>query len=60
VSVSPSTFDEMVKDGRMPKPRQLGVRRLAWDVRMLDIAIDRLPIDGGDVDDQSWSDIDAT
>ena len=43
VSVSPTTFDEMVKDGRMPRPKRLGGRRKAWDVRALDAAIDDLP-----------------
>jgi predicted DNA-binding transcriptional regulator AlpA len=64
-SVSPNTFDAMVADGRMPNPRRLTNRRLAWDVRQLDAAIDRLPIDGdADTDtdtttDHSWDDIDA-
>jgi predicted DNA-binding transcriptional regulator AlpA len=44
--LSPNTFDGMVKDGRMPKPRLLGSKRLAWDVRELDAAIDALPHDG--------------
>jgi predicted DNA-binding transcriptional regulator AlpA len=57
-SVSPTTFDEMVRDGRMPMPRKLGVRRLAWDVRELDVAIDRLPVAGED-SDRTWEDIDA-
>ena len=28
VSVSPTTFDEMVQDGRMPHPKRLGERRM--------------------------------
>lgn len=44
-SVSPTKFDEMVRDGRMPKPRVIDARR-AWDVRQLDAAIDDLPVDG--------------
>ena len=63
VGVSPNTFDKMIADGLMPNPRQLTERRLAWDVRQLDAAIDRLPVDGGaDTDtttDHSWDDIDA-
>jgi predicted DNA-binding transcriptional regulator AlpA len=64
VSVSPNTFDAMVADGRMPDPRRLTERRLAWDVRQLDAAIDRLPVDGdaetaSDTTDHSWKDIDA-
>ena len=46
VGVSPNTFDKMIADGLMPNPRQLTERRLAWDVRQLDAAIDRLPVDG--------------
>jgi predicted DNA-binding transcriptional regulator AlpA len=30
----------------MPKPRRLGDKRLAWDVRELDAAADALPHDG--------------
>ena len=65
VGVSPNTFDQMVTDRLMPKPRRLTERRLAWDVRQLDAAIDRLPVDGGfdtdtdDTPDRSWEDIDA-
>src|SRR6266536_1364706 len=59
VSVSQTTFDEMVKNGRMPRPRRLGGRRHAWDVRALDAAVDRLPVEGGDADDQTWADTDA-
>ncbi len=61
VSVSPNTFDEMVKAGRMPRPRLLSRRRRAWDVRALDAAIDRLPVEGQDAQiDETWSDVDAT
>ena len=50
----------MVADGTMPKPRRVTERRVAWDVRSLDAAIDSLPIDGEDagIDDTSWGDID--
>lgn len=59
--MSPNTFDEMVESGRMPRPKVLGGRRRAWDVRGLDAAIDRLPIDGNDAQiDETWRDIDAT
>jgi predicted DNA-binding transcriptional regulator AlpA len=60
VCVSPNTFDEMVRNGRMPRPRFLGSRRRAWDVRTLDAAVDHLPIDGEDqVSDTTWSGVDA-
>ena len=67
VGVSPNTFDKMIADGLMPNPRRLTERRLAWDMRQLDTAVDRLPIDGvadgnadtDATDDHSWDDIDA-
>src|SRR3989442_4270796 len=60
ICVSPNTFDEMVKNGRMPRARLLGERRRAWDVRQLDIAIDELPSDGNNTRvDETWSDVDA-
>jgi excisionase family DNA binding protein len=60
LSVSPNTFDAMVEDGVMPRPRLLRGRRRAWDVRALDAAIDRLPVEGNDgTTDQTWSDVDA-
>jgi predicted DNA-binding transcriptional regulator AlpA len=58
LSVSPTIFDEMVRDGRMPKPKKLGERRLAWDVRAIDLAIDLLPVHGDDTDESTWSDVD--
>lgn len=45
IGVSPTTFDEMVKDGRMPRPKRIG-GRVVWDVKSLDIAFDALPDDG--------------
>lgn len=56
--MSPGTFDKMVENGQMPQPKCLGERRKAWDVRELDAAIDRLPTDGANSDDDdSWSDV---
>ncbi|MBI2713156.1 MAG: AlpA family phage regulatory protein [Rhizobiales bacterium] len=61
VCVSPNTFDEMIKDGRMPGAKRLSDRRIAWDVRELDAAVDRLPASaGGGGTDESWSDVDAS
>lgn len=58
VSLAPNTFDTMVRDGRMPKPRILTTGRKAWDVRLLDQAIDELPFDGEQAgsDDHGWDD----
>ena len=60
VNLSPNTFDEMVKAGKMPSPKQLTGRRLAWDVRALDVAVDHLPTLGGSDSDKSWGDVDAS
>ena len=46
VCLSPNTFDDLVDRKLMPKPRRLGDKRLAWDVRELDAAADALPHDG--------------
>jgi predicted DNA-binding transcriptional regulator AlpA len=58
INVSPTTFDEMVKEGRMPRPKRLGGRRKAWDVRALDVAVDMLPLDVNDNDNDSWDNLD--
>lgn len=51
VGVSPATFDQMVQDGRMPKPKRVG-KRTIWDRRQLDISFEVLPDqnDGSDWD----------
>ncbi len=59
VSVAPATFDMMVKERRMPPPRFVQGRRIAWDVRMLDAAVDNLPLDASIAADTTWSDADA-
>ncbi|MHC2291660.1 putative DNA-binding transcriptional regulator AlpA [Bradyrhizobium barranii subsp. barranii] len=58
VSVAPNTFDIMVREGRMPKPRLLTAGRKAWDVRLLDQAIDGLPLEGDEssVSKDGWDD----
>ena len=50
IGISPSKFDELVKDGRMPKALPLDGRKL-WDLRKLDAAFDAL--DDGPPD-SSW------
>jgi predicted DNA-binding transcriptional regulator AlpA len=54
VNVSPNTFDKMVTDGVMPKPKHLTGKRQAWDVRDLDAFADDLPTVGGSEPDKSW------
>lgn len=41
VGISPSKFDELVKDGRMPKAVEIDARRV-WDRSDLDEAFDAL------------------
>ncbi len=54
VGISPTKFDELVADGRMPRPIQIE-RRKVWDVRELDLAFDALPRD--DAGGNSWGDV---
>lgn len=42
VGVGVTKFDEMVADGRMPRPKTIDSRRV-WDVHRLDLAFDALP-----------------
>jgi len=59
ISVCPNMFDQMVKDGRMPKPKVLSRRRIAWDVHDLDRAVNSLPVQGNTVVDNTWDDSNA-
>nr|WP_082473171.1 hypothetical protein [Methylobacterium sp. Leaf85] len=54
VGVSPSKFDECVRDGRLPKPFKIDAC-VIWDIRRLDAAFDVLstPSEGGSFAD--WS-----
>nr|WP_144294008.1 hypothetical protein [Rhodoligotrophos appendicifer] len=42
VGLSPSKFDELVADGRMPKAKRIDSRNV-WDLRALDMYFDALP-----------------
>lgn len=53
VGVSPTLFDEMVRDGRMPPPKRINSRTV-WDIRKLDNAFDALP---GDEEKNPWDDV---
>lgn len=60
ICVSPNTFDDMVDRNVMPKPRVLGNKRRAWDVRELDAAADALPREGEIFpSNDGWTDEDA-
>jgi len=45
IGVGTTTFDEMVKDGRMPQPKEIGQRRV-WDKEELDASFETLPTKG--------------
>src|SRR3954452_24770670 len=53
IGVSAGTFDELVRDGRMPGPKRINARKV-WDVRKLDIAFAALPADG---DANPWDEV---
>ncbi|WP_309644991.1 XRE family transcriptional regulator [Phenylobacterium sp.] len=53
VGISTSKFDEMVEDGRMPRPKVID-RRKVWDRNALDIAFDDLPDDGDAKPANDW------
>ena len=44
VGVGATTFDQMVKDRRMPRPKRIGAR-VVWDRLALDAAFSDLPGD---------------
>lgn len=50
IGVSPSKFDEMVKDGRMPHAKRVDGRRV-WDKRRLDEAFEALPDENAEAGD---------
>ncbi|NIX75204.1 helix-turn-helix transcriptional regulator [Microvirga terricola] len=43
IGVSATKFDEMVKDGRMPRPMKID-GCVIWDIRELDAAFDNLSV----------------
>ena len=53
-----SLFDEMVADGRMPKPKRINSRRV-WDRTDIDSAFAALPSDGEDerAADDVWASV---
>ncbi len=53
IGISPSLFDEMVRDGRMPKPARINARTV-WDRVKLDDAFAALS-DAVTDDDDPWS-----
>ena len=53
VGVSPSLFDQMVADGRMPVPKVINSRRV-WDRLEVDAAFADLPNTEEVADDNPW------
>jgi predicted DNA-binding transcriptional regulator AlpA len=47
IGISPTLFDQMVADGRMPRAKRTNARRV-WDRIQLDAAFSALPNDGED------------
>lgn len=52
IGVSPSKFDQMVADGRMPERKQID-GRVVWDLWKIDIAFTALP-DGNEGAEDIW------
>jgi hypothetical protein len=56
IGISPSKFDLLIADGRMPGARRIDGRKI-WDVRELDLCFDDLPRDdSGPPIGSSWDD----
>ena len=56
VGISPSKFDQLLADGRMPGARRVDGRKI-WDMRELDLYFDELPHDDSvPVSGSSWED----
>jgi predicted DNA-binding transcriptional regulator AlpA len=53
IDVSPSKFDEMVRDGRMPRPRKIDARRI-WYRPEVEAAFVALPVDGAEPPVDQW------
>ena len=56
IGISSTKFDQMVTDGRMPKPRRIDARRV-WDIRTLDDAFNALPGGEDHIERNPWDDI---
>ena len=56
IGVSPSLFDMMVNDRRMPKPKRINAR-VVWDRIRLDAAFAALPDEDGALDDDPFAEV---
>lgn len=57
IGLSASKFDELVRDGRLPRPARID-GCVIWDVRKLDLACDELFGDAAPSED-GWGDFDG-
>lgn len=53
VGISPRKFDDMVKDGRMPKPKHIDGARV-WDLSLVDVFFSGLPEDSPTLSANEW------
>jgi predicted DNA-binding transcriptional regulator AlpA len=53
IGISPSKFDGLVADRRMPRPVKIDGRKV-WDIRDLDLAFDALPKEDDPTTPNSW------
>lgn len=53
IGVSPTKFDELVHDGRMPRPKRIDARTV-WDRKQLDLAFEALP---DETERNPWSEV---
>lgn len=53
IGVSPTKFDQLVDEGRMPGPKRIDGRKV-WDRRALDEAFWALPEDGEVAEANPW------
>lgn len=53
IGISPSLFDQLVRDGRMPKPKLINSRTV-WDRLRLDAAFAALPDKDGGAENNPW------
>lgn len=56
IGVGTTLFDEMVADGRMPRPRVVNSRRV-WSRPELELAFEELPVDGEPAAFNPWDKI---
>jgi predicted DNA-binding transcriptional regulator AlpA len=54
LGISPSKFDQLRKDGRIPPPRMIDGRKV-WDVRDLDAAFEAFPLEAASEVEEDWS-----